>query len=97
MIKRSYLDGRGIEHMSVCVDCILDCRNICSGKRIILENDHIKNSYSIYLMQGARYKKELQKGKDETLELTEFQKWLLEHGYTEDEHACKEARESKLN
>lgn len=97
MINRSLLDGCGIEHMGVCVDCILDSRNTCSGKRIILENDHIKNSYCIYLMQGARYKKELQKGKDETLELIEFRRWLLEHGYDEDEHACKENRESKLN
>lgn len=39
---------------------------------------------------------EIQFGKDEIFELVEFQKWLTEHGYTEDEHACKEARE-KLN
>jgi hypothetical protein len=27
MIARSLLDGRGIEHMSVCVDCMLDSRD----------------------------------------------------------------------
>jgi hypothetical protein len=97
MIERSKPDGCGIERMIVCVDCMLDSSNNCNGKRIILENNHKKNSYSIYEMQGARYKRELQKGTDETLELTELQRWLLEHGYIEDEHACKEARESKLN
>ena len=59
-----------------------------------VENNHKNNSYIIYEMQGALYKKELAKGKEETLELVEFQKWLSEHGYIEDEHACKEAREN---
>lgn len=44
--------------------------------------------------RGRYIKKELAKGKEETLELVEFQKWLSEHGYIEDEHACKEAREN---
>ena len=96
MITRSNLDGHGQEHMSICVDCRLNSSGICNGKRIILENNHKNNSYVIYEMQGALYKK-LAKGKEETLELVEFQKWLLENGYIEDEHACKEVRESKLS
>lgn len=80
----------------MCVDCRLDSREICDGKRIILENNHKKNSYTIYEMRGSYYVKELAKGKGETFELVEFQKWLSQHGYIEDEHACKEARE-KLN
>ena len=94
MITRSIIDGQGQEHMSICVDCRLNSSRICNGKRIILENNHKNNSYIIYEMQGALYKKELAKGKEETLELVEFQKQLSEHGYIEDEHACKEAREN---
>lgn len=97
MISRSLLDGSGKEHMSICVDCLLDSLVNCNGKRIILENDYKKNSYSIFIMQGARYIREMQTGKDEILELIEFQRWLINHGYTEDEHACKEARESNQN
>lgn len=97
MISRSVLDGNGKEHMDICVDCLLDSWGNCNGKRIILENDYKKNSYAIFEMQGARYKREIQTGKDEILELIEFQKWLTEHGYTEDERACKEARENNQN
>lgn len=97
MITRSNIDGHGQEYMSVCVDCHLNSSEICNGKRIILENNHKNNSFMIYEMQGALYKKELAKGKEETLELVEFQKWLSEHGYIEDECACKKARENKSN
>lgn len=97
MVTRSNLDGHGLEYMSICVECILNSSGICNGKRIILENDYKSESYVIYEMCGARYKRELQKGKGETLELIEFQRWLSEYGYIEDERACKEARESKLN
>ena len=97
MVIRSNLDGHGQEHMSICVDCHLSSSGICNGKRIILENNHKNNSYMIYEMQGSLYKKELAKGKEETLELVEFQKWISEHRYIEDECACKEARESRSN
>lgn len=93
MILRSRVDGNGQEYMKMCVGCRLDDRGNCDGKRIVLENNHKKNSYSIYEMRGSYYARELARGKQETLELTEFQKWLSEQGYTEDEHACKEARD----
>ena len=81
----------------MCVDCRLDSNGICAGKRICIENNHKQISYSIYVMIGARYIKEITKGRGETLELVEFQEWLSKHGYVEDERACKEARESKSN
>ncbi|MCU0079319.1 hypothetical protein [Extibacter muris] len=95
MILRSQIDGNGQEYMTICVDCKLDSRGICNGKRVVLENNYKKNCYSIFEMQGARYKGELQKRKEETFELIEFQKWLSKHGYIEDEHACKAAREGR--
>lgn len=97
MITRSNLDGHGQEYMGMCVDCRLNSSGTCEGKRIVLENNHKQNSYSIYIMIGARCIKEIAKGKGETLELVEFQRWLSKHGYVEDERACKEARESKSN
>lgn len=97
MIIRSKIDGNGREAMSICVRCSLDSRNICNGIKIVLENDHKHNSYLIYKSNDPiGCYKELQKGKEGTLELTEFEKWLSEHNYKEDDRACKEFRDKKL-
>lgn len=93
MIAISKIDGNGQEYMTVCVNCRLDARNICAGEKVCLENNHKKNCYSIFKTIGARYIKELEKGRDETLCQKEFEKWLAENGYTEDDQACREARE----
>ena len=45
----------------------------------------------------SRFTKELKKGREETLCQKEFEKWLVENGYIEDEQACRKARESCFN
>lgn len=97
MIIKSKIDGNGREAMIICVRCSLDSRNICNGTKIVLVNDHKHNSYLIYKSNTPMGYEELEKGKDETLDKSEFAKWLEKHAYMEDEHACKELRESKLN
>lgn len=79
--------------MTMCVRCSLNDSDVCSGTQIVLVNDHKHNRFLIYKATRPMGYEELQKGKDETLVLPEFEKWLEEHGYKEDERACKEARE----
>ena len=97
MTTISKIDGNGQEYMTVCVNCRLDNRNICAGEKVCLENNHKKNCYSIFEIIGSRFTKELKKGREETLSQKEFEKWLVENGYTEDEQACRKARESCFN
>lgn len=97
MIIRSKIDANGRETMSMCVRCSLDGRNICNGTKIVLVNDHKHNSYLIYKSNVPMGYQKLDKGREEVLELSEFEKWLNDNGYVEDERACKEFRESKLN
>ena len=92
MISISNIDTNGIEHMTICVRCCIDQYKICKGTRIILENNHRKNSWNIYSMVGSRYGKELDNGKEETLSKKEFEQWLETHEYSEDEHECARAR-----
>jgi len=97
MIIKSKIDVDGRETMIICVSCSLDSRNICNGTKIVLVNDHKHNSYLIYKSNTPMGYEELKKRKNETLDKSEFAKWLEKHGYMEDERACKELRESKLN
>lgn len=93
MIIRSKIDANGRETMVMCVKCSLDDRGICNGTKIALVNDHKHNSWLIYKSTFQMGYKELDKGKEETFELSEFQNWLEKNGYVEDERACREARE----
>lgn len=97
MIIQSNLDGNGRETMCMCVKCSLNSSDICTGTQIVLVNDHKRNNYLIYESVRPMGYKELEKGKDEVLVLSEFEKWLELHGYKEDERACKEAREHQQN
>ena len=95
MITHSNIDRNGRESMSICIKCSLDSRNICNGTSIVLVNDHMHNSWLIYKKITPCGYKELERGKEETLELSEFERWLEKNGYTEDERACKELRERR--
>ena len=97
MIIQSNIDKNGRETMSMCVKCSLDSSNICTGTQIVLVNDHKRNTYLIYKSTRPMGYVELETGKGETLELSEFGKWLEQHGYKEDERACKEMRERQQN
>lgn len=96
MITKSKIDKNGRECFTMCVKCSIDGRNICNGKKVVVENNHKKNSYIIYVSEGNKIT-EIQKGKEETLDIKDFEKWLTEHGYVEDEHMCAKERGSQLN
>jgi hypothetical protein len=84
MVTRSKVDANGRETMIVCIKCSLDNRNICNGTKIVLVNNHKNNSFSIYKSTIPNGFQELKKGKENTLELSEFEKWLEDNNYVED-------------
>ena len=84
MILRSKIDGNGRETMCVCTKCSLDNRSICTGTKVVLVNNHKNNSFLIFKSTFPNGFQELEKGKENTLELSEFEKWLESNGYVED-------------
>ena len=84
MISRSKIDKNGREAMVVCIKCSLDSRKICNGTKIVLVNNHKNNSFLIYKSTVPNGFQELEKGRENTLELYEFEKWLESNNYKED-------------
>lgn len=78
----SKIDKKGRQTIICCLECRVSERTgICRGKQLILINDHIRQTASIY---RDSYLEEHFKG--EVLSLGEFEKWIANHGYKPVEH-----------
>lgn len=93
----SKLDSQGNQWIWACIKCSL-YNDICTGIKICLENNHKKQCWKIIKYASGQYKKTLAKGKDETLSLNEFVKWLNDNGYNNENDnyfACLDKNESE--
>lgn len=54
----------------------IDNRGIWVGRKYVLTNNHVKNSWEIHLWSENSYIKFIERGKEETLSLGEFKEWL---------------------
>ncbi|MCK9576448.1 MAG: hypothetical protein M0R51_11045 [Clostridia bacterium] len=71
--------GDGTEHCVAYNNFALDDREIWYGASYELENDNKHNTWSINLYNQDGFIKKVAQGKEETLCLDEFKKWLSEH------------------
>lgn len=78
-ITESGIDKNGQQYISVCVKCRLDNNGICCGDKVVCENNHKQNKYSVYLCGGCHYVKNLKRGKEETLTVAEVLKIVEEY------------------
>jgi hypothetical protein len=69
----------GTEHCIAYENFALDDREIWYGTSYELDNDHRHNTWSISLNNQNGFVKTVAHGKEETLCLPEFKKWLSEH------------------
>lgn len=58
----------------------IDNRGIWVGRKYVLTNNHVKNSWEIHLWSDNSYIKFIERGKGETLSLSEFKNWLIRKG-----------------
>lgn len=72
--KANSPDANGQEFIWKCIYCRVGDNGICRGDRIVCCNDLKNNSYDVSLMRGARYVKQIAKGKDEILSASEVDK-----------------------
>lgn len=79
---KSMPDGNGQEFITKCIDCRVDDRGICQGDKVVCCNNIGKNTYEVYLMRGAKFVKEISKGKDEILAVSEVEKIANEQSRT---------------
>ena len=70
----------GTEHCTAYGSFAIDDREIWYGTKYCLINDHVKNNWVIEKMNTNTYIGVIAKGKEETLSLGEFKKWLQENG-----------------
>lgn len=68
------IDGNGQQYIWTCLKCVLDDRGICNGEQLVCMNNHKRNTYSVFLMNGTHYIKHITEGKDEVLTLPEVLK-----------------------
>lgn len=68
------IDGNGQQFVWTCLKCMLDDRGICNGEQLVCMNNHRRNTFSVFLMNGTHYVKHISDGKDEILTLPEVLK-----------------------
>lgn len=89
-LEMSKINKAGTEHVSATVDPFnLDEDGLGYGKTIVLTNNHSKNTYEIKenrLIHGSSsFLRIIEKGKDETMGVEEFKRWLIDNGYSDKE------------
>lgn len=89
-LKMNKINKTGVEHVSATVNLFkLDEDGLGHGTTIVLTNNHAKNTYQIdenRLMRGSSsFVRIIERGKDETMGVEEFKKWLINNGYSDRE------------
>lgn len=74
----SLIDKNGIQRMGICTNCFFGANvSYCSPTYVTCENNHRKNTATIYDNSG----KVLDKFTEEVLTINELVKWCEAHGF----------------